>query len=467
MFSGILVAMLAVSVLQTPTAATPAIPSVAAADFPPVVREQVQSAYEAALAHPRDAGAVGRLGMLLELYSKREPAALCYERASRLEPKTFRWKYYLGSLQSAQGKRAEATETLRAALRLSPGYLPAMFRLADNLLGSGEWDEGAKIYETAAKDHPEAAEAWYGLGRVRAARGDPAGAAALYRKACDLFPSYGAAHYGLAMAYRKSGEKEKADEHLKIHAANRNLVPPVPDPLRDELRTLDKGAPSLLQRGIDFQQAGRVEDAIREHEKALEIDPDYVLAHSNLIILYGRTHQAAKAEEHFRAAIRLNPGSAEACYNYGVLLLNDGRAVDAEEMFRKVLESNPFHPQALHNMGVLREQQGKLEEAMQFYLRAVDRQPGFPVAQFHIGRLLVNQKKYDEAIAHFLQALGTEDEITPSCLYALCATYARAGNRDEALRYGRMAREKAASLGQAALLRSIEKDLKALETPPR
>jgi protein O-GlcNAc transferase len=459
----ILTLAVGIPVLQAKTPSLPELPQLDLAEFPSAVREQVREAYGAARANSRDANASGKLGMLLELYKRRESAAVCYKRAHQLEPAAFRWLYYLGSLQSVQGKRAEATTTLRTALRLNPDYLPARLKLAENLLATGDWAAAAGIYETIVKEHPDAAEAYYGIGRIRTANGDLNAAVESYRRACELFPAYGAAHYGLAQAYRKLGDGPAAEEHLKLHAAGRTLVPPVPDPLHDEMHALDRGAPSLVQRGIDFQDAGRIEDAIAEHEKALEIDPEYVLAHANLIILYGRTKQPQKAEEHFRAAVRINPNHADSYYNYGVLLSEERKYVEAEEMFRKAAEINPFHSQAFHNLGFMREQQGRLDEALEFYRKAIERQPNYPLAHFHIGRILANQKKYDEAISHFLMTLSPEDESTPTYLYALSATYARAGNREEALRCGRRAREQAAALGQAELLRSIDRHLRDLE----
>jgi tetratricopeptide (TPR) repeat protein len=446
------------------TSSLPELPQLDLADFPSVIREQVQEAYDAARSNPRDAKTSGELGMLLDLYKQREYAAICYERAHRLDPDSFRWLYYLGSLLSAQGKRAEAAATFRAALRLKPDYLPARLNFAENLLAAGDWEEAGRIYETIIKEHREAAEAYYGIGRIRAAKGDLIAAVESYRRACELFPAYGAAHYGLALAYRKLGDAPRSEEHLRLHAASQTLVPPVQDPLRDEMRALDRGAASHVQRGIRFEEAGRIEDAIVEHEKALELDPEFAQAHANLIILYGRTKQPQKAEEHFRAAVRLNPNHADSYYNYGVLLVEQRKYVEAEEVFRKAVEINPFHPQAWHNLGFMREQQGRLDEALQFYRKAVERQPNYPLAHFHIGRILVNQKKYDEAIKHLLMTLSPEDASTPAYLYALSATYARAGNREEALTYGRRAREQAAARGQTELLRSIDRDLRILET---
>ncbi|MBI1941717.1 MAG: tetratricopeptide repeat protein, partial [Acidobacteria bacterium] len=445
--------------LRGQTAPLPELPPIDLTAFPSLIREQVEKAYNAARAHLEDAPASGDLGMLLDLYKRREFAAICYERARRLDPGDFRWPYYLGSLRAEQGNRDAATAAFRAALRLQPGYLPAWLKLAENLLAAGEWEEAGGIYEAIVKEHPDAAEAYYGIGRTRGAKGDLAGAMESYRQACELFPAYGAAHYALALAYRKLGDDQKSEEHLKLHAANKTLVPPIQDPLRDAMRALDRGPASLLQRGIALEEAGRIEDAIAEHQKALELDPELAQAHANLIILYGRMKQPDKAEEHYRAAIRLNPHQADAHYNYGVLLTQQGKLTEAEQAFRSALEANPFHAEAYNNLGSLLERQGRLDEALGNFEKAVERRPDYRLAHFHIGRILANRKKYPEAIEHFEKTLAPEDDSTPTYLYALAATYARSGNRESALRYGRKARDMATSRGQTQLADRIEQDL--------
>ncbi|HEX5412469.1 MAG TPA: tetratricopeptide repeat protein [Terriglobia bacterium] len=452
--------------LGAQTGHLPALPQIDLSEFSPVVREQVAKAYNAARANRIDAEANGELGMLLDVYKRRELAAACYERAHQLDPKSFRWLYYLGSLRTAQGDHEGASAAFRAALGLNPDYLPARLKLAESLLTSGKLEEAASLYSAIIKDHPGVAEAYYGLGRIRTAKGDLPGAVNSYQKACELFPAYGAAHYALATAYRRLGDLQKSQEQLKLHDANPTLVPPVQDPLRDALRALDRGPASILERGVQLEEAGRIGDSIAAHLEALQLDPELALAHANLIILYGKTNQPEKAEEHYRDAIHLNPNLADAHYNYGVLLMGQGKWAEAEQAFRRALVANPVYAEADNNLGVVLEQQGKLDEALQHFERAVKRRPDYRLAHFHIGRILANRKQYAAAIEHFKKILAPEDAHTPTYLYALAATYARAGDRQNALAYGRRARDAAASLGQTQLRDRIERDLRGLDQEP-
>jgi tetratricopeptide (TPR) repeat protein len=449
--------------LASETARVAGLPKLTLAEFPPEVRTQVQQAYDSAREHPRGGEFSGRLGMLLELYHRPDEASVCYQRAHRLDPMSFKWLYYLGSLGAKQGKHTEAIGALRAALRLKPDYLPARLKLAESLFAAGELDESDETYSAIIRQWPEAAEAYYGLGRISAARGNLTEARESFRRACDLFPSYGAAHYALAQVDRKLGKSEESDQQLSLHAKTKTLVPPVEDPLRDALRALDMAAESRLERGVALEQAGRLKDAIAETEKALQLDPKLVLAHVNLIILYGRTGNLEKAEEHYQAAVRLNPNQfPDAHYDYGLVLMKEGKLDEAERAFRRALEINPSFADAHNNLGYLLERQEKSAEAIAEYKKAVEHNPSFRQAHFNLGRILVNQGQYEEGIQQLQQTLRPVDEATPAYLYALGAAYGRAGERQKALRYLEEAREQASARGQSRLLVDIEKDLQAL-----
>ena len=445
--------------------AIPELPRLTIDNFSPVARDQIQQAYAEARARPADDAASGRLGMILQAYGLFQESAVCYRRAGRLAPSSFRWAYYLGIVEAAEGHCDAAAAAIRLALRIDPDYVPAQLRLADCLLASADWDGSGQLYAAIAKKHPDDADAYYGLGRVRAARHDLAGAAEAYGKACAQFPGFGAAHYSLALVYRTLGQVAQAEEQLRLYERNKDGVPPSGDRLLDDVRALNRSATYQVQFGKELERQGMLEESVAAHEKALDIDPRLVQAHINLVELYGRLGQFEKAEEHYRAAVRLDPGSAESYYNYGVLLLSAEKYQQAEEAFRKTIEIDPFHANAHNNLGFLLERQGGLLEAVAEYRTAIENKPNSRQAHFNLGRVLVNQQKYREGIQELEKTIQPDDEDTPRYVYALGSALARSGDRQNAVRYLRQARDGATARGQSGLVASIERDLRTLEAP--
>lgn len=472
-------AFLGVPMIARP-AELPALPKLNMADFLPAIRRQVQQADAAARANPRNANASGNLGMVLDAYRQYESAALCYERARQLDPRAFRWAYYLGADQLHQGTYDQAAATLRQALALSPDYLPAHLKLAESLLASGHLDESGKIYEAILKgsskpvdsrlrgndgdgDTAATAEALYGMGRIEAARGDISAAEGSYRKACELFPDYGAAQYALALAYQRLGKPDMAQPHFSAYEANMTVTPQLEDPLMGAVQALNLGADPHLRRAIELEKQGKLNEAIQEQDQALAVDPKSVQARVNLISLYGRTGQTEKAEQNFQEAVRLDPNRADAYYDEGVLLFGEGKYQEAEQAFRQAVKINPYYAEAHNNLGFLLEGQGRTEDALAEYQACLKSQPNYRLAHYHIGIILARQKKYDEAIEHLLKTLTPADNNTPGYLYALAIAYGRKGDRENALKYMHMARDQAAARNQSQLLASIERDLHSLE----
>ncbi len=447
----------------------PPLPQINPGDFDPAMQVQVQQAYAAARDKPGNADLNGRLGMMMQSFQQLEFAEVCYRRALFSAPEEFRWGYYLGLVLVLSGKHAEAVAVLRSALSKQPDYLPARLRLAESLIGIDNLEESEKIYQGVLEREPNVAEAYYGLGRIAFARKETDSALKYHQKACELFPDYGAAHYALAIVYRNLGDREKAKEHFDLNKKFQTASPPLQDPLLAAISDLNEGAFYHLKKGVGLGAAGRIDEAIAEHERALEIDPKMVQAHLNLINYYGRTGRLDRAEEHYAAALELNPNLAELHYDYALLKTLRGDLAEAAAAFRRALEINPSYPEAHSKYGYLLMTQGQLTEAEREYRLALENDPNLRAAHFNLARILIQQEKIDEAIAHLQKTLTPEDQNTPRYMYALGAAYSRAGNVEEALRYIREARTRAVSLGQKELLTLIDKDLTLLEqrTNPR
>jgi superkiller protein 3 len=426
--------------------------------FLPSIREPIEKAWAEAAAKPNDAAANGRLGMVLHAHEQHEAAEIAYQRAHLLDPKSFEWIYYLGVVQAAQGKNLEAARSYEQALKIKPNDQAALLRLADTELAAGEIARAKQHYERLG----DAPAALYGLGRARAAQGETQAAVNAFERAASLFPPYGSAHFALAQAYRKLGDTARAEQHQQAYEQNKLTVPPG-DALMAAVRDLNTAPLAQLREGVALEKAGRLEEAVAAHLKALDQDSSLTQAHINLISLYGRLNQPEKAAQHYQQAVALNPNLAETYYNYGVLLFGQGKLQQAKAAFAKAVELQPTHPDAHNNLGAILQQEGKLDEAASHFRKAVELKPDYRLAHFHLGRILANRGAYREAIEHLQKTIEPEDESTAAYLYALAATYARAGEREPAIRYGKAARDQAAARGQTQLLASIERDLAILQ----
>ena len=448
-------------------AQSPALPDIKVEAFETNIREQVNKAYASAQNEPRDAEANGKLGMVLYAYVQYDFALPCFARARQFAPSEFRWHYYFGVTNSALGKHEEAAVAFKAALQIKPDDLPAQVKLAESLLAAGQQRASQPLFETLLKQKATSAVAHYGLGQIKNALGERVAALEHFRQAVTLYPEYGFAHYALGQALRDQGQTAEAKHHLALSQQYRFQRPALDDPLLAAIAELNASATDMLARGVALEGMGKLDESIAAHERALEINPQLVQAHINLISLYARAGQVPQAEKHYRAAVAVNPNLADSHFNYGIVLMMAERYAEAAVAFKESLARNPFNADAHYNYGAIIERDsgrdGKLDEAATHFQQAIANNPEHRLSRFHWARILVQQNKLNEAIAQLLLTLTPEDDDTPRFTYALGATYARAGEKAKAIQYLRAARELALKRRQTDLAAIIESDLKRLE----
>ena len=187
--------------------------------YPPVSRGSIERALTDARAHPQDAGAAGRLGMLLQAWEQWEAAAATYAHARQLE-RRFEWFYLGGVVEARLGHQQDAAALFKEAVALSPASVPARLKLADALLESGALDEAERVFAALAAEPAAEPHARYGLGRVHIARGNANAAAAEFDRAVRLYPEFGAAWYSRGLALRDLGRLDDARASLARRASS-------------------------------------------------------------------------------------------------------------------------------------------------------------------------------------------------------------------------------------------------------
>jgi Flp pilus assembly protein TadD len=146
--------------------------------------------------------------------------------------------------------------------------------------------------------------------------------------------------------------------------------------------------------------------------------------------------KAGRADEalaHYRSAVELEPGSAEAQSVYGLMLLHLGRAAEAEAPLRQAVALAPAHPAVRMNLAQWLAQQGQLEEAVQVVEGVTADEPGRHWAWERLGELNARLKRFGEAAEHFARAAHLQPQ-DPSILFKLAQANFDAGRRADAAR---------------------------------
>jgi tetratricopeptide (TPR) repeat protein len=137
----------------------------------------------------------------------------------------------------------------------------------------------------------------------------------------------------------------------------------------------------------------------------LEKNPDSYLAHNNLGTELYQQGKIQEANEHYEAAVRIQPHYLEARLNLCRVLIRQSRLDEALPHFAAILEDDPQNANAHLGLGVLLARQGKLSQAVRQFARTLESDPHFANVHYNWGLVLLYQKKPEEAISHFRSEL--------------------------------------------------------------
>ena len=434
----------------------PPVPDPVLDGFAPPVREQIRAAAGRARAEPDSAEAVGALGRVLYAYGQNQAAAACFQRCRGLEPQQFEWSYLLAVTRSDLGQTDAALVAFETAAAMRPNDLPTAIRRADLLELSGERSAAVDALQQALQLVPDSAAVHYRLGRLASGQADGR-AIQHFEAALAAESDYREAIYALAQELRLVGREAEAEEQLErygsVRAARRRHYE---DPLIDAMDTVrSASAQQVFNDARALQDSGDQEGALALYGSVLEIDPNYVQAHVNLIVVYGQLDRHDEVAIHYERAVSLNPSIAEAHYNYGVSrhLAADHRGAAAA--FRKALAVNPQDANAHNNLANALEQDRQDAEAAKHYRLAIEHDPSHPQANYHLGRRLAERGRYRDALPLLHKALERDNPGAPLQAYLLAVVYRELADRDRAQQFARVALAKAREGGHADLAAQV------------
>lgn len=264
-------------------------------------------------------------------------------------------------------------------------------------------------------------------------------AIAAFEESAGLDPSFAAAGIGLAEAYWSKYMLGK-DRSLALKAESQ---------ARAVLQANDKLAYGHLVLGGIVRGLGRMEEAVREFERTLALDPLSYDTQMKLGYVYEDTQRPAKAEAAYRAALRIRPGYWAAANYLGYFYFFQGAYDKARDQYETVTRLCPGNINGLNGLGAAHFKLGEnaLAEAAFERSNAIKRNPD---ACSNLAFLYYFRGRYADAVTMNEAAIG----------FGLGVYYDHWGNLADAYHFTPGNEAKAAEAYRKAI-ELVEKELSA------
>lgn len=184
--------------------------------------------------------------------------------------------------------------------------------------------------------------------------------------------------------------------------------------------------------GSYLDTQGRMDEAMTNYLKAVEIQPHYQDPLNNLGVIFANRKQFADAIPYFEAAIRLKGDFTDANANLANSLRESGKFAEAIPHYRAVLEKRPEDTSALNGLGNALSSQGQFAEAIPYYEKSLHAKPDQTAAHYDLGNAFLKLRRLDEAIGQYRLAVEQKPDHAHA-LHDLGVALAMKGRTDEAI----------------------------------
>jgi tetratricopeptide (TPR) repeat protein len=232
-----------------------------------------------------------------------------------------------GRALAKAGRFEEAIPHYQKGLEINPQYYLIHNNLGMALFAMGRFDDAIREYEKGLEIYPDSAELHNNLGQALAQTGQLEEAVKHFERAVYIKPDYAEAHVNLGIALLSAGRLDLAANEFSsaVDSDPRSAV-----------------AHTYLGTTLYYGH-GKVQEALAQWRKALELNPDYVIALSQTAQALSASPTAsdrngAEAVKLAERAVELSKGEdAVILDTLGMAYAENGRFADAVETAQRAL----------------------------------------------------------------------------------------------------------------------------------
>jgi tetratricopeptide (TPR) repeat protein len=439
-----------------------------------------------------------RIGDLLRSYKQYENAIVYYQKAAEIEPTSVAARSRIAETYRDLKQYEKAEGILQKLLAEQPNNAQLNATLGDLYQEEEKNDLAIEAYKKALELAPQNLKYFSPLAYLYLSRNDLVAVEQTYKPLLDKLDDDTKANLWLILGrlYEEFGKMEKARdafaEYVKEKPQNLaayGALSGVENRLKhydEALALLDRAKAALgkaadtpefyIVRGLTLYDQRKYNDAIREFDAAVRLEPDnYDAQRATLLALKklgkyddvtSRMQQMrlafpdkkedldeilvdtllaekkfSQAEDLVRPLIEAQPDSEDLHYLLANVYYEAKEYDKAEQEYRKVIEINPDNVDGYNNLGYMFAEQGvRLDEAEELIKKALKKKPMAGYILDSLAWVYYKRGEYKKAQEYFEKALSLEFE-DPALFDHLGDTYKQLGDRTRARAFWKRALE--------------------------
>ena len=330
---------------------------------------------------------------ILEKNGQLDRALIEYNRSLELAPEAGEIFRERANLHMKMGNPEQALTDVQVYVRLHPEDRESLKILANIHLMRGQSQAARRVMERILELDPQDSKTLMDLALLLMTE-DPPASVKVLEKLTALEPEFAETFYHLGLAYQKNGEESKSE------AAFKKVVELDPSSL-----------PSLFLLGQMSEKAGKLPQAIRYYETALEKMPENLSLRMQLILLH-TSRSNLFAIERLLDYYKDDPQAPVEAHLWLGVVAESRKNWDVSLDYYLRAQKQAETPEILVRLASIYSHLGKMKETLRSLKTLIRKNPENAQYRYFLGLAYIDLQKPKKAIKEFEKAAALNPKIS-------------------------------------------------------